>query len=273
MYTTPTATAHELGVSVSTIRNWARAGTIAFKTTPGGHHRYDISTVQESRRKPGSYNLPRTTKAIPTPEKKKPVFGAIYCRVSSAKQKEDLQRQISTLREQYPTYQEFSDICSGLQYKRKGLSRLLECVQAGTIKEVVVAHKDRLARFGTELIEWILRQAGATLIVLDKATLSPTEEVTQDLMAIVHVFSCRLNGQRRYKSSHKKRKTSTIGPIQESKRSGSSQCKGIIGCEETTDGRSIPNGGAVADSQTTSVPEGMVQGREVDIQPGTAICN
>ena len=213
MYTTPTATAHELGVSISTIRNWARAGTIAFKTTPGGHHRYDIHSVQESSRKsPSSYNLPRTTKV--TSETKEPVSGAIYCRVSSAKQKEDLQRQIHTLREQYPTHQEFSDICSGLQYKRKGLSRLLECVQAGTIKEVVVAHKDRLARFGTELIEWIIRQAGATLFVLDKATLSPTEEVTQDLMAIVHVFSCRLNGKRRYKSSHKKRKATTDETLQ-----------------------------------------------------------
>ena len=136
-----TATAHELGVSISTIRNWARTGTIAFKTTPGGHHRYDIN---RSTRKPQSYNLPRTTTS--TAETKEPVNGAIYCRVSSGKQKEDLQRQIDTLHEEYPTYQEFSDICSGLQYKRKGLSRLLECVQAGTIKEVVVAHKDRLAR-------------------------------------------------------------------------------------------------------------------------------
>ena len=201
MYTTPTATAHEYGVSISTIRNWARAGTIAFETTPGGHHRYDINSVQESVRKPQSYNLPRPTQSIP--ETKEQSIGAIYCRVSSAKQKEDLQRQIHTLCEQYPNYHEFSDICSGLQYKRQGLSRLLECVQAGTNKEVVVAHKDRLARFGTELIEWILKQAGATLIDLDKAVLSPTEEVTQDLMAIVHVFSCRLNDKRGYNSSHK----------------------------------------------------------------------
>lgn len=273
MYTTPTTTAHELGVSISIIRIWAKAGTIAFKTTPGGHHRYNISSVQESSQKSRSYNFPRTTKDKSTSETKEPVFGAIYCRVSSAKQKEDLQRQIHTLREQYPTYQEFSDICSGLQYKRKGLSRLLECVQAGTIKEVVVAHKDRLARFGTELIEWILKQAGATLVVLDKATLSPTEEVTQDLMAIVHVFSCRLNGKRRYKSSHKKRKAPTGGTLQESERSGTSQCKGHIGCEETTDGRSVPDGGAVADSQATSVLEGMVQGRTMDLQPGVAACH
>ena len=271
MYTTPTDTAHKLGVSISTIRNWARAGTISFKTTPGGHHRYDINSIQQSIRNPQSYNLPRTTKSIS--ETKEPVNGAIYCRVSSAKQKEDLQRQIDTLREQYPTYQEFSDICSGLQYKRKGLSRLLECVQAGTIKEVVVAHKDRLARFGTELIEWIIKQAGATLIILDKAVLSPTEEVTQDLMAIVHVFSCRLNGKRRYKSSDKKRKVPTGETLQESERRGERPCKDLIGCQETTDGRSVPDGGAVADFQATSVLEGMVQGRTMDLQPSVAVCH
>jgi len=266
MYKTPTATSRELGVSISTIRNWARAGTIAFKTTPGGHHRYDINSVQ---RKPQSYNLPRTTKS--TSETKEPVNGAIYCRVSSAKQKEDLQRQIHILREQYPTYQEFSDICSGLQYKRKGLSRLLECVQAGTIKEVVVAHKDPISeRFGTELIEWILKQAGATLVVLDQATLSPTEEVTQDLMAIVHVFSCRLNGKRRYKSSHKKRKAPTGGTLQESEQRGEIKCKDIIGCEETT---SVSDGGAVADSQTTSLLKKIIQGRTMDLQPGVAACH
>ncbi len=100
MYTTPADTAHELGVSISTIRNWARAGTIAFKTTPGGHHRYDIRSVQESSRKPpSSYNLPRTTKV--RSETKEPVSGAIYCRVSPAKQTEDLQRKIHTLREQF----------------------------------------------------------------------------------------------------------------------------------------------------------------------------
>ena len=139
--------------------------------------------------------------------------------------------------------------------------------------EVVVAHKDRLARFGTELIEWILKQAGATLVVLDKATLSPTEEVTQDLMAIVHVFSCRLNGKRRYKSSRKKRKAPTGGTLQESERRGEIQCKDIIGCEETTDSRSVSDGGAVADSQTTSLLEGMVQGRTMDLQPGVAACH
>ena len=138
------------------------------------------------------YNFPLTTQKTKDPVATK---GGIYCRVSSWKQKEDLQRQIDTLQDQFPNHTVFHDICSGLKYKRHGLTRLLEQVQGGLVNEVVVAHKDRLARFGTELIEWILKRV--FLVVLDQATLSPAEEVTQDLMAIVYVFSCRLNGKKK----------------------------------------------------------------------------
>ena len=69
------------------------------------------------------------------------------------------------------------------------------------VKEVVVAHKDRLARFGTEIIEWVLKQAGVPLVVLDRNVLPSNEELAQDLMVIVHVSSCRLNGKRRYVKS------------------------------------------------------------------------
>ena len=183
------ATSESLGISTGTLRNWARAGKVQYTTTVGGHRRYRAnqftSTAQE--------NHQAIVKCV-----SETVTGAIYCRVSSAKQKDDLQRQEAQLQEKYPTYQVFKDICSGLNYKRKGLTRLLEQVQRGMVKEVVVAHKDRLARFGTEIIEWVLKQAGVPLVVLDRNVLSPNEELTQDLMAIVHVFSCRLNGKRRY---------------------------------------------------------------------------
>jgi len=69
-------------------------------------------------------------------------------------------------------------------------------VQSGSIKTVVVAHKDRLARFASELIEWIIHQAGGKLIIQDSGSKPSEQELTEDLMAIVHVFSCRLNGKR-----------------------------------------------------------------------------
>jgi putative resolvase len=217
MLISPSETAHMLGVSLSTLRNWSTNGTISYITTPGGHRRYDTSTMQQQSLRPPTRqcNLPSKRYKEDSERDKTRTTGALYCRVSSWKQKDDLRRQIDTLQEQYPEYKVFSDICSGLNYKRKGLSRLLEQVQAGTIKEVVVAHKDRLARFGTELIEWIIKQAGSSLVVLDQALLSPTEEITQDLMAIIHVFSCRLNGKRRYNSTESSRKKQKIKVVQE----------------------------------------------------------
>jgi predicted site-specific integrase-resolvase len=74
----------------------------------------------------------------------------------------------------------------------------LGSVQSGDIKEGVVAHKDRLVRFGTEIIEWITTQAGARVVYEDSQCLSSEQELAADLLAIVHVFSCRANGKRRY---------------------------------------------------------------------------
>ena len=255
---TPREAADQLGISTSTLRKWAKNGKIVFSTTAGGHKRYDVSSVQLSRR---VYNLP-----LAIQKTKEPVVakgGGIYCRVSSWKQKEDLQRQIDTLQDQFPGHLVFSDICSGLKYKRPGLTRLLEQVQGGLVNEVVVAHKDRLARFGTELIEWILKRAGARLVVLDQATLSPTEEVTQDLMAIVHVFSCRLNGKRRYagpRSGGTKRKIGGIqrtgcGPTEATQASvrsrPGSECAALRGDEAPA-------------TATPSTPS-LVQGRPMDL--------
>jgi putative resolvase len=95
--------------------------------------------------------------------------GAIYCRVSSRTQKDDLDRQIKTMQTHFPQYKIYKDIASGLNYKRKGLTRLLEHIQEGLVDKVVVAHRDRLARFGVELFEWSINRAGATLVFLDQA--------------------------------------------------------------------------------------------------------
>jgi len=145
----------------------------------GGHRRDDLSSVWVFRR---VYNLPLT---IWKTKESVVANGGIHCRVSPWKQKEDLQRQIGTLQNQFPAHIVFSDIYNGLKYKRPGLTRLLEYVQGGLVNEVVVAHKDRLARFGTELIEWSLKRI--FLVVLDQVILSPIEKVTQDRMTSVCV--------------------------------------------------------------------------------------
>lgn len=122
-----------------------------------------------------------------------------YCRVSSDKQKDDLDRQVAYLRERYPTAEFVRDIGSGINFKRKGLKTILERALRGHRITLVVAHRDRLARFGYELIQQIIEFHGGKLLVLNEDSLSPEQELTRDLLNIIHIFSCRMHGLRKYK--------------------------------------------------------------------------
>jgi len=132
-----------------------------------------------------------------------PRITALYCRVSRATQKEDLNRQISYLQGIYPQGQVFQDIGGGLNFKRKSLLALLGQVMSGTISPIVVFHLDRLARFGCDLIRGVCEQNDCKLVVLGRTELSPEREIIEDILAIIHVFSCRLYGLRKYKSTIK----------------------------------------------------------------------
>ncbi|MEG3979085.1 IS607 family transposase, partial [Microcoleus sp. herbarium8] len=95
------------------------------------------------------------------------------------------------------------DIGGGLNFKRKALLSLLGQVMSGDISTIVVGHQDRLARFGGDLIKWICEQNDCQLLVLSRSELSPEREMVEDILAIIHVFSCRLYGLRKYKSAVK----------------------------------------------------------------------
>jgi len=127
----------------------------------------------------------------------------LYARVSSKKQLDDLVRQIDfikTRRPEYSSYTCITDVASGINFSRKGLSTLLEACLQHTIGEVVVAHKDRLSRFGFDLIELIIRKAGGKLTVIDDEKNKSTEqELSEDLLSIVDIYCCRQMGKRSYK--------------------------------------------------------------------------
>ncbi|OQY53441.1 MAG: hypothetical protein B6247_15185 [Candidatus Parabeggiatoa sp. nov. 2] len=127
-----------------------------------------------------------------------------YCRVSSPKQRDDLKRQVQFMREQYPGAEIVKDVGSGLNYKRRGLKSLLERAMRGEQLQIVVAHRDRLARFGFELIEWIVQKNGGKILVLKQTNLSPEQELTNEGRCILHVFSCRMHGLRNYKTQVRK---------------------------------------------------------------------
>ena len=124
-----------------------------------------------------------------------------YARVSSSHQKQDLERQVRVLQEACPTATILRDIGSGINFRRRGLLTLLERVYQGHVERVVVAHKDRLCRFGHELLEFIFAKAHCTLVVLDRkhrpeGSVSKDSELADDLLSIVNVFVARRNGER-----------------------------------------------------------------------------
>ena len=102
------------------------------------------------------------------------------------------------MKERYPDYEIISDIGSGLNFNRSGLNKLINYSLNREIGEVVVSYKDKLARFGIELIKRIINYSDGKLIILNSYDNSPQEELTKDLVLMMNVFSAKLNGSRRY---------------------------------------------------------------------------
>ena len=174
-----------LGLCQNTLRKYADEGRIKVIKSAFGHRRYDLDSF--------------TGKCAETAL-------VCYCRASSVKQRDDLARQVAFMRSEFPKADIIQDIGSGLNFKRKGLRSLLERVLRGDKLTLVVAHRDRLCRFGFDLFRYLIEQNGGELMVLDNAESSPEKELTDDLLAILHVFSCRMHGLRRYSSQIKKDK-------------------------------------------------------------------
>lgn len=127
-----------------------------------------------------------------------------YCRVSSAGQKNDLISQRKAvesfcLARGKEIQEKLEDIGSGLNYKRKNFVKIMEMVEQGGVSEIVIAHKDRLVRFGFEWFEKFCSDHGVKIVVMNADSLSPEEEMTKDLLSIIHCFSSRLYGLRKYK--------------------------------------------------------------------------
>ncbi|WP_415841422.1 IS607 family transposase, partial [Paenibacillus alkaliterrae] len=125
-------------------------------------------------------------------------------RVSSPKQKDDLERQIENIKmymlAKGYSFEMISDIGSGINYNKKGLNQLLELVVSSRVEKVVVLYKDRLLRFGFELMENLCSQFGTSIEIIDHTEKAEEQELVEDLIQIVTVFSCRLQGKRANKA-------------------------------------------------------------------------
>jgi excisionase family DNA binding protein len=128
-----------------------------------------------------------------------------YCRVSSQKQKEDLNRQINFMKEKYKDYSIIKDIGSGLNFNRPGLKEIINLAIKGEINEIIITYKDRLARFGFELIENLIKEySNGKITILNKdEEATPTEELTKDIVSIMNVYVAKVNGLRKYKNKIK----------------------------------------------------------------------
>ena len=191
-----TEEAKHLGVHPDTLRRWAKAGKIATAgTTRGGQRLFDLNEITQAVKSPTNRIL----------KQDKPTIA--YARVSSSDQKEDLNRQVECLQMFCSSngwkYEVIKDLGSGMNYNKKGLKRLIRMLCSQEIGRLVVTHKDRLLRFGSELIFSICSHVGCEIVVINASEDSSYEEdLTRDVLEIITVFSARLYGSR----SHKNRK-------------------------------------------------------------------
>jgi putative resolvase len=204
-HVTPKEAAKILGVHVSSLRRWENEGKLKAIRTPGGQRRFVLEEVEKTAQLSGA------------------VRTVCYGRVSTHSQQDDLQRQLAFLRERYPEGEVISETGSGLNFRRKKFLAILERIIDGDIKRLVVAHPDRLVRFGYELVKWLCEKFECELVVLNDRKLSPEAELIQDMLSIVHCFSSRLYGLRKYKSKFKE-DLLKVGETHEIDKTSTEQC-------------------------------------------------
>ena len=167
--------------------------------------RWDREGVLKAHRSPTNrrfYTHEQLSEILGVKENKR--IAITYCRVSSPGQKDDLLSQQKAVADfcigaGIAIDEAVTEVGGGLNLKRKQFVRIMALVEARAVHTLVIAHKDRLARFGMDWFEHYLEQHGCKLVIINNEALSPESEMVQDLMAIIHCFSCRLYGLRRYK--------------------------------------------------------------------------
>ncbi len=180
--------AKRLGISPTTLRRWEESGKLIPERTQGNQRRYRLSQIE-----PATHLRQQDRKTL------------AYARVSSHDQKEDLERQKQVLElycaQQGWTFELISDIGSGMNYYKKGLKRLLNEILIGNVGRLVITHKDRLLRFGAELVFSICEAKQVEVVMVNKGEDTTFEDdLATDVLEIITVFSARLYGSRSRKN-------------------------------------------------------------------------
>lgn len=224
-----------LGVHIQTLYNWERSGKIETIRTAGGHRMYNVKKYLETYANPNYEEMyiidnytntnnenqndkidneidNKTDNKIDNKIKNKiknnkDKLNICYIRVSTLSQKNDLERQRKFMVDKYPTYEIIEDIGSGINFNRKGLRKIIKLAISGKINKLVVAYKDRLTRFGYELIEDLIKDySDGNIIIEDSKEIKkePKEELVEDVLQILNVYTAKMNGLRKYSKNNEK---------------------------------------------------------------------
>ena len=184
-----------LGLSGMTLLKLEKENKIEIIKTLGGHRKYNVQKYIDDNKKesePIKENIKENN------EKK----NICYVRVSTIGQKNDLEHQKEYMIKKYNKYEIIEDIGSGINFNRKGFRKIIKLAIEGKINKLVVAYKDRLTRFGFEFIEDLIKEYsnGEIIIENEKIEKEPKEELVEDVLQILNVYTAKMNGLRKYKN-------------------------------------------------------------------------
>jgi len=185
-----------LGVHQRTLYQWDHKGLIETLRTPGGKRMYNVDKYLKEAKKEF-----KNEEKIEESEDKNKRYKIVYVRVSSQSQKDDLERQKIYMKKRYPNHDLIEDIGSGMNLNKRGIRKIIKLAIENKLDELVVAYKDRLTRFGFELIEDLIKEySNGKIIILHKEeNEEPEEELVKDVLQIMNIFVAKMNGLRKYK--------------------------------------------------------------------------
>ena len=191
-YVTGRKASEVLGVHQRTLYQWEQKKWIETIRTDGNKRLYNVKKYLESKK----INIDTITENNTNIKK-----NIIYGRVSSLEQKNDLERQINILKHKFPTYKLITDIGSSMNMNRKGLRKIIDYAINDKLNELVIVHKDRLCRFGYDLIEDLIKKySNGKIIIIESEELKESkEELVEDVLQIMNIFVTRMNEIRKYK--------------------------------------------------------------------------
>jgi predicted site-specific integrase-resolvase len=196
-----------IGVHQRTLYLWEKKGLIETIRTTGGKRLYNIEKYIKEKICDDDNKIKNTILCdnLEDLDKKKGKLNICYVRVSSNNQKDDLERQKNLMVKLYPKHLIIEDIGSGLNLNKRGIKKIINLAIEGKVNELVVAYKDRLTRFGFELIEELIEKysKGKIIIINQKNVIEPEEELVKDVMSILNVYVAKMNGLRKYNKLEK----------------------------------------------------------------------